>query len=79
VKILIRKKFVSGSDACEVSVVTYIVTFKNVVFKISSPLHLVNYRYVRKSDVTSAKFRSYENVLLSVNSEQQLKVNGEMK
>jgi hypothetical protein len=66
VKILI----VSGSDACEVSVVTNIVTVKYVVFKISSLLHLVNFRYGRKSDITGAKFRRYERVLLSVNSVQ---------
>ena len=65
VKILIHKKFISGSDACEVSVVKDTVTARNVVFKISFLPHLVNYQCVRKSDVTSAKFRSYESVLLS--------------
>ena len=68
--ILIHKKFISGSDACEVSVVTNIVTVKNVVFKISPILRLVNFRYGRKSDVTGTEFRRYENVLLSVHSEQ---------
>ena len=78
-EILIHKKFISGSEACEVSVVINIVTVKYMVFKIISLLHLVNYQYVRKSDVTSTKFQLYESVFLSVNSVQQLKVNGEMK
>jgi len=76
VKILIHKKFISGSCGCKASVVIDIVTVRNVAFKISSLLHLANYQYVRNSDVTSAKFRSYESVLLS--SMQQLKVNGEI-
>ena len=65
VKIFIHKKFISGSGACKVSVVTDIVTVRNVVFNIITLPHLVSYQYVRKNYVSSVKFRNYESVFLS--------------
>jgi hypothetical protein len=51
------------------------IAVKNVVVKINALLHLVNFRYGRKSGVTVQNVEDMK-VLLSVNSEQQLKVNG---